>query len=306
MSSYIYEAIEHDKKFPAKIFVTSIGLSSYHWHYDYELLLVLKGAVNLSIWPESCIVNAGNIVLINSKVVHGLKATNQDNICLFIQLKQELFENWQDKNQNYRFYLNSVSNTVKPKIPFSSFVRTAALIGLKYNGKDMTDFYRMQSLLYQLVADLFEYTHYDIRQYADNKKPDEEADTLLQIIEFVEQNYYDENIAEELYHYIGMSEKTLYRFLKAHTNLTVKELVISTKLEKAQYMLTTTTKPVNVIAQECGFGNDATFYRIFKKEVGTTPAEYKQFGTKEVLNKQIQGYLEYNKGEAVQLLKNYL
>ena len=306
MNTYIYEAIKHDNNFPARVFTTSIGRSSYHWHYDYELMLVLKGSVYMSVWPETCVVDAGNIVLINSKVVHGLQKTNQENICLFIQLKPMLFENWQDKNQQYRFYLNSVAETIKPKMPYSRFIRTAAQIGLECDGRNIANLYRIQALLYTLVADLFEFVPYDIRQFANNHATEEAADILLKIIEFVEQNYYAENITKELGHSIGMSEKTLYRFLKSHTNLTLKELVTSIKLEKAQYLLSTTDKPVSVIVQEAGFGNDKTFYRIYKKETGMTPSEFKQFGAQAKENKEIQGYLDYNKGEAIRLLRSFV
>jgi AraC-like DNA-binding protein/quercetin dioxygenase-like cupin family protein len=305
MNTYMYEAIEHDKNFPAKVFTTSIDKSTYHWHYDYEIMLVLKGSVCLSIWPETYIVNQGNIVLVNSKVVHGLQKTNQDNICLFIQLNKALFENWQDKNQVYRFYLNSVKEKLKPKAPYCKFINTVARIGLESDGKSIANLYRMQALLYALVADLFEYVHYDIRQYANKSVLEEESDVLLKIIEYVEQHYLEDNITERLCHYIGMSEKTLYRFLKSHTNLTLKELIVNTKLERAQYLLTTTDKPISVIACESGFGNCKTFYRIYKKETGMTPTEYKQNGRPIEKNKKIQGYLDFNKREAIQLLKYY-
>ncbi len=305
MDSYIYEVIEHDAKFPAKIFITSIEKSSYHWHFDYELLLVLKGSVYLNIWPETCIVNEGNIILVNSKAVHGLRKTNQENICLFIQLKKDLFEYWQNKNQSFRFYLNSVTDDVKMKVPYSKFVRTAALIGLECSGKNIYDLYRMQALIYNLIADLFEYAQYDIRQYAENSIITEESDILLKIIEFIEENLYEENITEALCHNIGMSEKTLYRFLKMHTNMTVKVIAISIKLEKAQYLLTTTKKTIDVIAQESGFGSDSSFYRIFRKEIGVTPKEYRRYGIKVDNNKRVQGYLTYNKSEALKLLKSF-
>jgi AraC-like DNA-binding protein/mannose-6-phosphate isomerase-like protein (cupin superfamily) len=306
MSSYIYEAIEHDKRFPAKIFTTSIGKSSYHWHYDYELMLVLKGSVILNIFPESCIMKTGDIALVNSKTVHGLSKTNEDNICLFIQLKQELFENWQDKNQNYRYYLNSAVNKVEPKVPYATFIRNAALIGLEYEGKHLSNFYRIKALLYTLIADLFEYTHYDIREYSDKSATVEESDTLLKILEYIDLNYYSDNITEELCSMIGMCEKTLYRFLKRHTDLTVKELVISLKIEKAQFLLSSTEKPINTIAHECCFGNDKTFYRIFKKETGVTPMEYRLHGSNVEKNKQVQGYLSFSKNEAIELMKRML
>ena len=306
MSSYIYEAIEHDKRFPAKIFTVSIGMSSYHWHYDYELMLVLKGSVTLNIFPEFCTVEAGDIVLINSKAVHGLSKTNEDNICLFIQLKQELFENWQDRNQNFRYYLNSSVNKVVPKAPYSTFVKKAALIGLEYEGRNIANFYRIKGLIYALIADLFEYTHYEIREHADKSATIEESDTLLSILEYIDCNYHVDNITEELCNMIGMCERTLYRFLKLHTNQTVKELVVSLKIEKALFLLSTTDKPIGVIADECYLGNDKSFYRIFKKETGVTPKEYRQHGNKVDKNKQVQGYLPYNKSESIELLKKFI
>lgn len=306
MNTFIYEIIEHDKNFPAKVFITSIGRSCYHWHYDYEIMLVPKGSVNMSILPEKFTVSAGNIVLVNSKIVHSLQSTNEDNICLFIQLKKDLFKYWQEENQNYRFYLNSVTRPLKLKAPYSRFIRTAALIGLESEGKTVASLYRMQALFYELIADLFEYVPYDIRQYAVDPDKEEEADILLKIIEYVEKNYYEENLSCKLCNYIGMSEKTLYRFLKSHTDMTLKDLLTTIKMEKAKYLLRTTDKPVSVIANECGFCNQNTFYRIYKKETGMTPNEYKRRGDHEQDNKEIKGYLDFNKREAVSLLKSYI
>ena len=38
MSSYIFETVEFEKKYPVNAFVASIQSSSFHWHYEYELL----------------------------------------------------------------------------------------------------------------------------------------------------------------------------------------------------------------------------------------------------------------------------
>ena len=87
-----------------------------------------------------------------------------------------------------------------------------ARIGLESDGKSIANLYRMQALLYALVADLFEYVHYDIRQYANKSVLEEESDVLLKIIEYVEQHYLEDNITERLCHYIGMSEKPYIDF----------------------------------------------------------------------------------------------
>lgn len=67
MSSYIFETIEHEEKYPAKVFVTSIEHSSFHWHYDYELILVLKGSLIVNASPKITVLEAGDIVLLIQK-----------------------------------------------------------------------------------------------------------------------------------------------------------------------------------------------------------------------------------------------
>ena len=42
-----YESIQHLMNSAAKIFVTGVRSSAYHWHYDYEFIAVLKGRIEV-------------------------------------------------------------------------------------------------------------------------------------------------------------------------------------------------------------------------------------------------------------------
>jgi AraC-like DNA-binding protein/quercetin dioxygenase-like cupin family protein len=306
MNSYIFETIEHDKEFPAKVFVASIDTSSFHWHYDYELMVVLKGSIIMRAGLEPYTLNVGDVVMFNSKKVHSLKKTDQSNLCLFIQLPPHLFKNSSDENQTFSFYLNSASRTMLPKIAFSVFAQTAAEIGLRSSSKELADRFRIKALIYKLVADLFEYTQYDIRQYPNIVNNENNSEMLLQIIEFIGQHMESKNITMELCKHICMSEKTLYRFLKNSTGLTVKDILDSSRIEKSKEMLRQTSKSISFIAQECGFHNEVTFYRTFKKETGVTPNDYREKEIDMLTNLVVQGYLNYDIMEAYVLLRQYL
>lgn len=299
MNSYIFESIEHGKKFPAKVFTTSIDQSSFHWHYEYELLLVLKGSLIVNDNMGPTLLKEGDIILIHSKAVHSLRKTQEENICLFIQLNQNLFENYEDIKRSYRFYLNSVKDELTPKKGYSHFVNLAAQIGKRANEQDFISFYRTKALLYSLVADLFEYVEYDIRQYADGAKEQEDSTTLMEIIEFIQSHYKEEDLSVNLCKTFGMSDKTIYRFLKNNIGLTVKDLIISAKIEYSKTLLKYSKKSINYIIDECGFHSNITFYRLFKKETGITPSEYRI--NDEVLdsNPQVKGYMDFSKKEAM-------
>jgi len=306
MNSYIFETIDYEKSFPAKVFITSIHNSNFHWHYEYELILVLKGSLSVNATPKPLILETGDILLINSKMVHSLKKTQEDNICLFIQLNQSLFNDWKNKKRDYYFYLNSKCTDLPPRKAYSEFIKIMANIAVEANKEDIAGYYRTKAWLFMLVADLFEFVHYDIRQFAAVSNENNGAQTLMEIITFVEEHFKEDNMVDSLCKRIGMSEKTIYRFLKQNVGITLMGLTNNYKIEHSKAMLKFTDKPINYIATECGFTSDITFYRIFKKEVGVTPNDYRQSDVALEKNQEVKGYLDYSKKEAVDLLEKYL
>ncbi len=306
MKSYIFEAIEHGKKYPAKAFVTSIDHSSFHWHYEYEIILVLKGALLINVSPKPVVLEAGDIILLNSKAIHELQRTEEENLCLFIQINQCLFSDFKDRNRTYYFYLNSKTDGLYPKKDYCFFTSLAAKIGLEFQRNDTVGYYHTKSMLYMLIADLFEYVPYEIHQKAATSRENENPVLLMQIIEFIQENYKKGNVLDELYKTLGISEKTVYRFLKCNVGLSSKELVTNCRIEASKPMLKFSDKPISYIADECGFGSENTFYRVFKKEVGVTPNEYRLNGMTLEKNPDVKGYLSFNQKEAAELLNKYI
>jgi len=306
MESYIFEYIEHQKELPIKVFFASIDSSSYHWHYDYELMLVLKGNINVYMDAQCYTLRAGDIILFNSKSIHGLKKAIDNNICLFIQIYPSILDSADLKNRTYNFYLNSANPNIRVKKDYYWFKKTVASIGIAHFTENESQKYRLKSYVYTLLADLFDYTVYDIQQYAKNVSTYDNTEMFIRIITFIEENYNSDSLTEDLCRAVGMSQPTLYRFLKNSTGLTIKDVVRSFKTEKAKNLLKTTNKSISFISQECGYSNEMTFYRCFKKDTGLTPNEYRLSGSISAANRDVQGYLSFNQNEAIKLLNQYL
>ena len=82
--------------------------------------------------------------------------------------------------------------------------------------------------------------------------------------------------------YLNWSESHFSRRFKDETGVSFIQFVKDKRLERAKLMLVHTTKPVSRIANQLGFRPENYFSRVFKKQVGMTPGEYRDKFTEEV------------------------
>jgi AraC-like DNA-binding protein len=313
--SSIFEKIDHNPSYPARIFVARLDISKLHWHYDYEIVVVLDGSLQAFSGPAPFIMNAGDIVLINGKVIHEYKCTGNKNMCLFIQFPPSLFERVLSIQQVYYFYLNSVSGILAPKVPYRYFAALVADIGVSSRQSGSTADLRTHALLQTLIADLVDYAEYDIRSgnMGGGGELDSVGERISKISIFIDSHLQSENLAADIFETFGITEKTLYRYLKNITGQTLKDLIITARVEKSKQLLRETDRHAAVIADECGFFSEATFYRVFKKETGRTPKEYRRgeagpaswSSLSPQASPEIQGYLNYDDKIVGRLLSKY-
>ena len=75
---------------------------------------------------------------------------------------------------------------------------------------------------------------------------------------------------------VGLSRVQLYRKVKAITGLTPVELLRQMRLQQGYVLLSTTTKTVQEIAYEVGFGTPSYFSKCFHHQYGKYPTELRE------------------------------
>lgn len=67
----------------------------------------------------------------------------------------------------------------------------------------------------------------------------------------------------------------LSSLFRRETGMTVTDYVLQRRVEYARYLLTETRLQVQTVAQRCGMSDANYFSKVFKKQVGKTPKEYR-------------------------------
>lgn len=304
MAFSVYESVSNNQKIPVNVFVTTIQNSTYHWHAEYEMIGILAGSINIKTKLDNVILRGGDIFLINPNVIHSITENqNEENLCMFIQISQELFALEKNDGMEIRFYLDSTKGEV-PECGFEHFFELMAKIVYESLDDEKNTQFRLRADVCTLIADLFDNVVYDIR-YGDIATRNNQELTV-DVIEFLEGHLEEEKIVDITCHKFGVSRKSLDRNLKMTIGLSVKEMIENLRIQKAKSLLKNTAKNMNYILDACGFGSEKTFYRVFREQTGLTPNSFRQNGQVDNYDKALKGYLDYETSEVKMRLEKII
>lgn len=121
-----------------------------------------------------------------------------------------------------------------------------------------------QELLFQLLRILQVQPESEKRNFlADN------------VMEYINQNYYRQITLEQLSQQFKFHPAHIIRCLQYRYGVTPIEAVNNVRIEKAKQLLQNTSMPVAEISARIGFTTPSYFNRLFKKQTGLTPREYR-------------------------------
>lgn len=98
----------------------------------------------------------------------------------------------------------------------------------------------------------------------------------FQVRMFLEENFENEDLSlTEISSYFSVSESYLCILFKKAFHTTVNQYLIDLRIQKAIYYLKNTNKKIKEISDLVGYRDSNYFIRIFKKNTGLTPADYR-------------------------------
>lgn len=93
---------------------------------------------------------------------------------------------------------------------------------------------------------------------------------------WIAEHYKQANLVTELVRRSGVPERTFNRRFKAATGYTPIAYVQALRIEEAKQMLETSDLPVEQVAREVGYDDNAYFRHLFRRLCGVTPADYRR------------------------------
>ena len=103
------------------------------------------------------------------------------------------------------------------------------------------------------------------------------------IADYIRRNISENIKLSDIADAFGYSPKYLSHLFSEINGTSLKQFILSTKMETASYYLTDSDRTITEIASEVGFSDMHNFSRTFKRLTGLTPSEYRNTYSKRLL-----------------------
>jgi signal transduction histidine kinase/ligand-binding sensor domain-containing protein/DNA-binding response OmpR family regulator len=137
---------------------------------------------------------------------------------------------------------------------------------------------RLRNILVARSKSLSGFSKFKQKQQLLNESIGElDKDFLEKLTKIVEENLEDEHLnISQVATQLNMSHSTLYRKIKALTNLTANEFIRKIRIHYAEQLLLTGQYNISEIMFKIGINSSSYFRQCFKEEFGLSPSEYLQ------------------------------
>lgn len=248
----------------------SIRVFSPHWHEETEIIILLKGDIQVEIGDVSQTAHAGDIIISNANEIHsGFSGENGAEYYVFI-INFNLISS---ENYACKKYIEPIT---KHLIGFEHFITDSELFNkAKFifevlNGENGKNPLMHCGLIYYLVALLYE------NNYTVKSKPQSNNKAIKEITEYIDTNYTQKITVKEISDKFGYSEAYFCRFFKKYLGISPVKYINALRLQHAEKLLLDTENSIGQIASDSGFADVFYFSAVFKKQYGMSPTKFRE------------------------------
>ncbi len=108
------------------------------------------------------------------------------------------------------------------------------------------------------------------------QKKEKSNGQILNVVNYINQHYTEEITINSLCRQFYMARSSLCRKFQQVMECSVYDYVLFVKINHARKLLFETNKPIQAIANECGFSSLNYFSLIFKQKTGVSPSQYRK------------------------------
>lgn len=275
--------IENTNKFFECIAVKRSDLynifKTYHHHDLYEIIYIVKGKIQFYIEEKKYELSDGDMILVSPNLLHKLVFTEESE-CerIIINFTENYAKSFQTERTNILEIFSLIDKKGMHKISFYPEKRKRLEMYFKEMAKNQfssvfgadlsfnINFLEFMLLVNKVYMNLNE----GELIYKNINDP-----YITKAIEYINKNIEKRIQLSDIANHLSLSVSRISHLFKETTGLSIMNYIIKKRLVLAQKLLKNGVHIKDVYCQ-CGFPDEASFFRYFKQEYNTTPKKFAQ------------------------------
>lgn len=256
---------------------------SVHYHDYYEINFVREGAGTYYFGDKQYRASPGQVFVINDREPHYAYADPGGSLKMIILVfrpalvgdgvfdNREFMMPFKERSMEYR---NQIVATDPSALEIGALMR---LIrdekGCARTGCRLF----MQAYVYEILACLYRY-YREADQIGKDVRLQREIDNIRPALVYMRENFAQNITVKDVAALACMSPNHFSTVFKKVNRMNFRSYLTMIRLTSAKEMLKTGTLSITEVALNAGFPNSAYFTRVFTREEGVTPSEYRLRG----------------------------
>lgn len=280
--------VKFKDEMPFSIKALNIGKYPIHWHEGVtEILLPIKGSIEVVANFEHILVKEGDFWFINNKTIHSIESQSKSTV-IMLHIDLNYFEKFFG-HIKYMFFRNNMYSKGRVKTESDNYDDEIRK-GYKVRFRNLmisviTDAISSDSLdrelildsIYQLVASMvkeFNWLQF-LKKSSDFISPFQ-LDRYHRIVKYIDEHYNEKITLDDIAKREYITQNYFSHFWKDLSNFSFKERLNYERVLKSEFLLLTTDMSIADIAEKCGFSDVKYYYKHFKKWYGLSPTEHRK------------------------------
>ena len=269
--------------FPVGIYYDDLSVIEvpWHWHDEYEAVIIEKGETTVAAGVEKYVLKAGQGFFVNAGVLHGCWQRGAGQ-CLYHSLvfHPRLIGGGID-SVFWQKYLRPLSGSPLKGIALDGTAEwhapaLAAIEAAWQAGAVAAPGYefRMRAELSELVFQLC--AHLPAGRSRVSEKAQREGERIKLMLRCIEERYGEELSTADIAASAMVSESECLRCFRNTIGMPPIKYLKQYRVEKAAELLGSTDEKIAEIGAMCGFQDTSYFTKTFRELKGVTPGEYRR------------------------------
>lgn len=248
-----------------------------HFHNAYELLYVEEGAVAIQIGEQEYTAGPRTLVFISKLEEHSVRVIGEEYRRYYLLMPPDILPQLVTEARLRGVFINRPLG-FNHVFPLKNAAAVEAIWPLLVDEAEADRPFNtlyVSSLLTQML--ILCYREHSER-FAALFRPVNPA--VYEIRAFLEQHYNESLSLTELAGQYFLNPCYVSHCFTEAVGCSPKKYIMLNRIAKAKELLLTTKTPIQDIGVQCGFSDPNNFIRLFKRETGVTPRQYRESGHK--------------------------